>query len=254
MPKEDESWMIYDTYRPGGKYAYELEVNYSQRERLNLERNVGPYNRLTFSPMTTLRSNRQPTPYFGEHFTYYAEVSTAMVSEEPTSTSSLAAESERKKLYFDITLLEKDIWLLGRLKARADYDSTDYPTVNRYWQKATQNIELRNTFFDIFDYKLGHIHYYKQDGNGSPFAFENYEFSPYDQFTWGIDWDFWWSNFGMGVTYDLPTMDPFSVKYDLKMGMHCYNLVFSYRIIFRPEYRSEFGFTFDLTNSRWIEK
>lgn len=256
ISEEDEEWMIYDTYAPGGKYAYEVEVNLSHRERLNLDENVGPYNRISFSPKVTLRSNRQPLPIMGDYCTYYMEVNTAQVSEEPisTSVSTFPTQSERKEFYADITLNKLDLGVFGNFSVSLDNDTLDYPTAKRYWQKASQKMGLSQSYFKSVYIDLTHVHYIYQDGNGSPFEYETYEYSPFDQFLTKISFKLWWSSISMGTRYNLPSWDLYSVNYGLDLGMHCYDLLFNYRIVFIPEKRTEFGFTLDLSNSRWTEK
>ena len=65
IPEDEEEWLIYDTYAQSGKYSYELEINQSFRERINLDENKGPFNRVSFLPKVTLKSNRKPLPYVG---------------------------------------------------------------------------------------------------------------------------------------------------------------------------------------------
>ncbi|MFC1767194.1 hypothetical protein ACFLZ2_01385 [Candidatus Margulisiibacteriota bacterium] len=252
IPPEEEEWLIYDTYKLGGKYAYEIEYNQSNRERINLDENKGPFNRVSFSPMVTLRSNRQPLPYLGLPFTYYMEANTANVTEEPTSISTTAAQSERQQFYMDITY-DTEVPFLGDFSLLYDVNSIDYITVDRTWQRSTQRMELIKDF-GVLEAKLGHVHYIHQAGTGSPFAYETYDFSPFDQLMTSFKANYWWSSLKVDTVYDLPQNTINRVNYALIFGMHCYDLVFTYDVRYYPEQSSTFMFTFDLTNSRWIDK
>ena len=251
---EEEDRQIYDFYRPGGKYSYELETKYSFRERINLDINTGPFSRVSFTPKVTIRSNRKPLPFLGEPFTYFAEASSANVSEEVSvletpSQEGYTQSSSRTNFYSDITY-NSDLGWLGNFKAVVDASFTDYGELGS-WDNSRQQLYLQQNFFDKLSLEYGNIHYINQRGY-SPYLFEGYYYSPYDQLIGGLTMKAWYSTFKLTTTYNLPSMDLFNVKYEWLFGLHCYNLVFSYNL--RNEFdtfRGEFNFSFELVPSRW---
>jgi hypothetical protein len=99
--------------------------------------------------------------------------------------------------------------------------------------------------------EYGHIHYIMQRGF-SPYLFEGYYYSLFDQFVGSIALKAWYSTFKFSAAYNLPSMDLYNVKYEWLFGLHCYNLIFSYNL--RNELdvlRGEFNFSFELVPSRW---
>lgn len=256
ISKEDEQWLIYDFYKPGGKYAYELEVKYSFRERPNLNNNIGPFSRVSYNPLVTLRSNRAPLPLLGRPFTYYWEAShTDLVSEEVSEFETTSAEgytvsSPRTNYYADITY-ENDFGWVGKLKAMVDGSFSDYGPETGSWDRSRQVILLQQSFFDKLTLEYGHVHYILQRGY-TPYLFEGYYYAPYDQFVGSLKIKAWFSYFQVQTSYNLPSWALWSVKYQWLIGMHCYNLLFEYDL--RNEidkYEGTFNFSFELVPSRW---
>lgn len=246
--------MIYDFYKPGGKYSYELEIDYSYRERPNHDVNEGPFTRVSYTPKVTLRSNRKPLPFLGAPFTYYMEASTANVSEEvpvaeTPSPEGYTTSSPMNRVYADI-LYAADLGWLGKCNLGVDAAASDYGALG-YWKRAEQLAGLQEEYFDHLILTYDYAHYISQDGY-SPYLFEGYWYSPYDTFTGGIKVKAWWSYFSMKASYEVPSQDLFNVKYELMFGMHCYNLLFDYVIKKNVDtYQSEFDFSFELVPSRW---
>lgn len=254
MSDKDDEQQIYDFYRPGGKYSYELELKYSDRERINLDRNEAPFSRVSFTPKVTLRSNRKPVPFLGKQFTYFAEASYANVSEEVSEFETPSPEgythsSPRTNYFADITYLG-NLGLLGDLKAVIDGSFSDYGKIGS-WDTSRQQIYLRQNYFDKLTLEYGHIHYIMQRGF-SPYIFEGYYYSPYDQFVGGLSLKAWFSTFKFNASYNIPSMDLYNAKYEWIFGMHCYNLIFAYNLRNDiDKYRGEFNFSFELVPSRW---
>ena len=254
MSAEDENMFLYDFYRPGGKYSYEIEAKYSLRERINLDDNIGPFSRVSFTPKMTLRSNRKPLPYVGKPFTYFAEASYANVSEEVSvletpSPEGYTQSSSRTNYFADITYTN-DLGWLGNFRAVVDASFSDYGKLGS-WDNSRQQLYLQQNIFDKLSLEYGHIHYIMQRGF-SPYVFEGYYYSPYDQLIGSIALKAWYSTFILSTTYNLPSMDIYNIKYEWLFGLHCYNLVFSYNL--RNEldaFRGEFNFSFELVPSRW---
>jgi len=255
VSEEDEKSLIYDYYRPGGKYSYELELKYSHRERINLDRNEAPFSRVSFTPMTTLRSNRKPIPLLSDAFTYFWEASTATVSEEVLEVETVLPEGyitsgPRTNYFADITYAT-DLGWPGKFNAIIDTSASEYGDPSKHWNRSRQQLYLQQDYFDKLTLQYGHIHYINQDGF-SPYLFEGYWYSPFDQFTGSIKIKAWYSSFVIKANYDLPDWDLYSVRYEWILGMHCYNLIFEY--ILKNDidaYRSEFNFSFELTPSKW---
>jgi hypothetical protein len=250
----DEEQQVYDFYRPGGKYSYELEAKYSVRERINLDQNDGPFSRVSFTPKITLRSNRKPIPYLGEHFTYFAEASYANVSEEvsqfETSSPEAYTQSSPRRNYFADVTYDGKLGMIGDLKAVIDLSLSDYGKLGS-WDTSRQQLYLQQHFFDRLTLEYGHIHYIMQRGF-SPYVFEGYYYSPYDQFVGGMGIKAWYSTFKFTTSYNLPSWDLYNVKYEWLFGMHCYNLVFAYNLRNSGDvFRSEFNFSIELVPSRW---
>lgn len=247
ISKADEEWLIYDYYTPGGKYSYELELKYSYRERPNLDKNIGPFSRVSMTPKVTLRSNRKPLPFLGEPFTYFMEASYANVSEEvsepESSMEAYVVSSPRTNYYADI-MYSNDLGWLGKFKASLDMSNSDYEKLGS-WDRSRQKIFLQQDFFDKLTLEYGHIHYMMQRGR-TPYLFEGFYYSPYDQFVGSIKIRAWFSSFQVLASYNLPNWDPYDINYQWLMGMHCYNLVFEYSVM-----RKEFNFSFELVPSRW---
>jgi len=251
---EEDDRLIYDFYRPGGKYSYELEAKYSLRERINLDNNIGPFSRVSFNPKVTLRSNRKPLPFVGEPFTYFAETSYANVSEEviefeTTSPEGYVQSSPRSNYFADITYTN-DLGWLGKFRAVVDASFSDYDKLGS-WDNSRQQFYLQQDLFDKLTLEYGHIHYIMQRGV-SPYVFEGYYYSQFDQFLASMSIKAWYSIFKLSTSYNLPSMDLYYVKYEWLFGLHCYNLVFSYNL--RNEldaFRGEFNFSFELVPSRW---
>jgi hypothetical protein len=254
LSREDEEQQLYDFYRPGGKYSYELEAKYSFRERINLDNNIGPFSRVSFTPKITLRSNRKPLPYLGEPFTYFAEASYANVSEEvsefeTSSQEGFAQSSPRRNYFADITYTG-NLGFLGDLQAVVDLSLSDYGKMGS-WDTSRQHLILQQRFFDKLTFEYGHIHYIMQRGY-SPYVFEGYYYSPYDQFVGGLGIKAWYSTFKFTTLYNLPSWDLYNVKYEWLFGMHCYDLVFVYNLRNAGDvFRSEFNFSIELVPSRW---
>jgi hypothetical protein len=248
IKKEDEEVLIYDYYKPGGKYSYELEFNYSYRERVNLDENTGPFSRVTTLPKSTLRSNRKPLPMLGDPFTYYFEASTALVSEEVTEHASptgipYAISSQMTNFTSDISY-KNDMPFLGLFNYKLEYASSDYADLGK-WNRSRQIMSLTQDFFDRFTLNYGHVHYVTQSGF-SPFLFENYYVSLNDTFVGSLKVKAWFSSLQIRTAYSLPSWEPFDIRYELLLGEHCYNLIFSYSVM-----KKEFNFSFELTPSRW---
>jgi hypothetical protein len=267
LSKFDEDSLIYEYYKPGGKYAYELELQYSSRERPHLDVNEGPFTRVSSTPKVTLRSNRQPLPLLGKPFTYYMEASTATVSEEvPEAESPLPTgyiTSGTMTNYYADILYSANLGWLGKFNAGVDAASSHYTDLksnigstetlgtSESWDRAEQKIALEQKYFDHLTLTYAHSHYINQQGF-SPYLFEGYWYSPFDTFTGSVKWNAWWSYLSMKTSYELPSWDLFKVDYEMLLGMHCYNLVFSY--ILKKDIdklRSEFNFSFQLVPSRW---
>lgn len=255
ISKYDEDSLIYEYYKPGGKYSYELDLTYSNRERPNHDLNEGPFTRVSFTPKTTLISNRKPLPFLGDPFSYYAEASTANVSEEvpePESPlpNSYITSSPMTNYYADILYASNWGWL-GKFNAGVDSAASDYGDLGS-WDRAEQKFALQEEYFDHLSLTYAHSHYINQEG-ASPYLFEGYWYSPYDTFTGSIKYKAWWSYLSMKASYNLPSWDLFKVSYELLLGMHCYNLIFQYDIKRDADVlRSEFNFSFELVPSRWI--
>jgi len=249
VSKDDEQWLIYDFYKAGGKYSYELEAKYSFRERPNLDRNIGPFTRVSMTPQITLRSNRKPIPYLGEPFTYFAEASHANVSEEVLEYETPSPEgyttSSPRTHYFADVSYTNDIGWLGNLNIMFDAAFSDYGKDYGSWDRARQIVSLKQDLFDRMTLQYGHVHYMMQRGF-TPYMFEGYYYSPYDQFMAGLRMKAWFSSFQIKTSYNLPDWDPYDVDYEWNIGLHCYNLIFEYRAM-----RKEFNFSFELTPSRW---
>lgn len=254
VSKKEEKSLIYDMYKPGGKYSYELELKYSKRERINLDENIDPFSRVSFTGSATLRSNRKPLPILGKPFTYFMEASQGEVSEEvykveSSSDESYTISSPRTNYFADITY-DNDIYWLGKFKAVYDISLTDYGKVGS-WDTSRQMLSLQQDIFDQLTIEYGHVHYLMERGF-SPYLFENYYYSPYDQFVGSIKVKAWFSEFKIKTTYNLPSWDLYSVKNQWLLGMHCYNLIFEYDLRNDGEkFNSTFSFSFELTPSKW---
>lgn len=257
VSKSDEQWLIYDFYKPGGKYSYELEVNYSYRERPHLNDNEAPFSRVSMTPNITLRSNRKPLPLLGDPFTYYFEASYApTVSEEvsefeTTSTEGYVTSSPRRNYYADITYKNNFGWL-GDFNLMFDGSFSDYDKLGS-WDRARQTASLTQNYFDRLTFEYGHVHYMLQRGS-TPYMFEGYYYSPYDQFIYGLKMKAWFSEFQIKTTYNVPSLDLYDVKYSWLIGMHCYNLLFYYDLkndFINNKYNATFNFSFELVPSRW---
>lgn len=245
---DDEKLLVYDFYKPGGRYSYELELKYSYRERPNLDNNVGPFSRVSFTPKVTLRSNRKPIPFLGEPFTYFWEVSRATVSEEvltqeTTLESGYTTTSSMTNYYADITY-KNDFGWFGDFNLMFDINNSDYEKLGS-WDRARQILSLQQKYFDRLTLAYGYVHYIEQRGQ-TPYLFEGYYYSPYDLFTGSIKIDAWFSYLQMNASYNLPSWDPFDITYEWLWGQHCYNLKFQYSVM-----RKEFDFSFELVPSRW---
>jgi hypothetical protein len=268
VTKDDEQYLLYDFYKPGGKYSYEIETRYSQRERPNGYNNIGPFTRVTLTPKITLRSNRKPVPMLGEAFTYYFEASTAQVSEEvsePESpiTTGYALSSQVDNYYADI-LYGADWGWFGNFNAGVDVASSRYDGLKgqsegitieaknfQHWDRAEQKVSLQQTYFDHLALTYAHNHYINQDG-ASPYKYEGYWYSQYDTFSGTVKYKAWWSYLSMTANYNLPSWDLNNVKYELMFGMHCYNLIFQYVLKNDIDaYRGQFNFSFELAPSKW---
>lgn len=255
LSKFDEDSLIYEYYKPGGKYSYELELLYSGRERPNLDENDGPFTRVSYTPKVTLRSNRKPMPLLGKPFTYYIEASTATVSEEVPEAESASPEgyttSGPMTNYYADILYAADWGWLGKFNAGLDSASSNYGDLGS-WDRAEQKLALKQEYFDHLTLTYGQSHYISQKGF-SPYLFEGYWYSPFDTFTGGIKVKAWWSYLSMKASYELPSYDLFKVDYELMLGMHCYNLIFKYTLKKDIDtLRSQFNFSFELVPSRWI--
>ena len=260
ITKSDEDYLVYDFYRPGGKYSYELEMNYSYRERLNLDQNIGPFNRISFTPKTTFRSNRKPLPAVGEPFTYFWEASYANVSEEATyidaSDEAVNTDSPRTNYLADISYNSNWGWF-GNFQGIVDISLTDYGELGS-WDVSRQKLSLRQDFFDRLSFEYGHIHNIMQRGY-SPYAFESYYSSPNDMFVGGITVKAWFSSFTIRGKYIQPSWDPYEISYNWTIGLHCYDLIFDYVIKrtiedtspYEYTYIATFNFSFELEPSRW---
>ena len=268
ISKKDEKWLIYDYYKPGGKYSYELELRQSYRERPNLDQNAGPFTRVSYSPKVTVRSNRKPLPLLGEPFTYFIEASSALVSEEVPERESpidsgYTLSSQVDNIYADIIYGANWGWL-GKFNFIVDSSSSRYGSLTgkfngvtiesddfSHWDRAEQKVSLQQEYFKTLVFTYGHNHYIYQDG-ASPYKYEGYWYSKYDTFSGGITYKFWSSYLATKANYDLPSWDLNNIRYQLMCGMHCYNLVFEYVLKNDIDtYRSEFNFSFELVPSRW---
>jgi hypothetical protein len=255
LSEREEKKQVYDLYHPGGKYSYELETKYSVSERINLDVNTAPFSRVSFTPKITLRSNRKPVPLLGDSFTYFAEASYANVSEEvsefeTTSQEGFTQSSSRTNYYTDITYTG-DLGVLGDLKAVIDLSLSDYGRKLGSWDTSRQQIYLRQNYLDKFLFEYGHVHYILQRGY-SPYVFEGYYYSPYDQFVGGVAFNAWFSTIKFSTSYSLPAWDLDNIKYELLLGMHCYNLLFSYEMRNRGDtFSGVFNFSIELVPSRW---
>jgi hypothetical protein len=255
LSKEEEQWLLYDFYKPGGKYAYELELKYSVRERPNLDKNSGPFSRVSMTPKVTFRSNRQPLPLLGEPFTYFWEASHATtVSEEvsvyeTTSTEGYITSSPLTNYFTDINY-KNDVPWLGSLKATVNASFSDYDKLGS-WDRSMQIISLSQNLFDRLTLEEGHYHYIMQRGK-TPYLFEGYYYSIYDQFVGKIALKAWYSTFQIRTSYDLPSWDPTNINYQWLFGLHCYNLIFEHDLRYEVDrFYSTFNFSFELEPSRW---
>ncbi len=259
LSKFDEDSLIYEYYKPGGRYSYELELNYSYRERPNLDVNEGPFTRVSHTPKVTFRSNRKPLPLLGSPFTYFFEASTSTVSEEVPEAESPSPEgyviSGPMTNYYADILYASDWGWLGKFNAGLDAASSNYGdklVSGESWDRSQQKLALEQRYFDRLSLTYAHSHYISQKG-ASPYLFEGYWYSPFDTFTGSVKIDAWWSYLQMRASYELPSNDLFRVDYELMLGMHCYNLIFDYTLKRDVDtLRSQFLFSFELVPSRWI--
>ena len=246
--EDDEKLLYYDYYKPGGRYSYEIELKDSYRERPNLDENIGPFSRVSLTPKVTLRSNRKPLPVLGEPFTYFWEVSHANVSEEvltqeTTLENGYTTSSPMTNYHADISY-KNDFGWIGKFNMMFDMNNSDYDKLGS-WDRARQILSLQQDYFDHLTLSYGHVHYMMQRGQ-TPYVFEGYYYSPYDQFVGSIKINAWFSYIRMNASYNLPSWDPFDIYYEWLWGQHCYNLIFSYSVM-----RKEFNFSFELVPSRW---
>ncbi len=242
LSKEEDQKYIYEKYFIGNKYLGELELNESYRERINIYKNEGPFNRVSFLPKVTMRANRNN--FINDNFTYFSEVSWASVSEEGTGV-----HGSRNDVKADVTF-DYDI-VLGHFKAKSEGEVTGYGHEG-HWNRATQDISLSQKFWDRLELGVGNTHVYLNEGS-TPYEFEGYWFSPHDTLKTHAQWDFWWSSFSFDGKHDIPSGDWRSLTYGLTLGMHCYDIVMGYELHRDAQGKAwtQFTMTATLQPSRW---
>jgi hypothetical protein len=254
-PEEDKKY-VYDKYFIGNKYLTELEVNYSLRERINIYKNEGPFNRVSFLPKVSLRANRNN--FLNEDFTYFAETNFALISEEalPSNDGVGGAKGKRVQMKGDVTY-GHGFWILGNFSAKCDIDLKTYldersSKLVDSWRTATQNLSLSQDWYGILETSFGHRHIFMNAGH-TPYEFEGYWFSPYDTLMTSAKLNILSSFITFDGQYDLPSKDWRSLKYGLSLGMHCYNIVAAYELNkdLEGNEASNFIMTVELAPSRW---
>jgi len=242
LNKEEDHKYIYDKYFIGNKYLGEIEINESLRERINLYKNEGPFKRVSFFPKATVRANRNN--FINDDLTYYSEASWASVSEEGTG-----AHGTRNDVKADITF-DYDIFL-GHFSAKSEGEVTGYGK-DGHWNRATQDVDLSQKFWDRLELGVGNTHIYLNEGS-TPYEFEGYWFSPHDTLKTHAQLDFWWSNLSFDGRHDIPSGDWRSLSYGLTLGMHCYDIVMGYELHRDATGKAwtQFTLTATLQPSRW---
>lgn len=194
---------------------YELEMNISARERIN-------YERIYLLPEITFRSNKDKL--FHPSLMYSFEISTAAVSEESTGANT-------GKSAFKSTLSHAlDLGFLGKLHSGIDLYYRWYGLQPLKWLQILEKFDLKKQWNPIIQTGIGYSHFIMNDGN-SPFVFEMYRFSPLDEVRGNIFFTFGETGFGINTFYDYPSWEPKDIDYVLSIGVHCYDIIITYRAL-----------------------
>jgi len=251
LSKEEKEKYVYDKYFPGNKYMYELEVNASYKERINIYKNEGPFNRVSFLPMVSLRANRNH--FINKHLTYFGELNWASVSEESSNT-----EGQRQVIKADVAF-DYDVPVLGHFQAMSEVDLRTYSGMENTWavtyeswNTATQKLSFKRDFGEVLEIGLGHRHIYMNEGE-TPYDFEGYWFAPFDTLSTFAQLNLWYSSLIYDAQYDLPSQNWRSIRYGLRWGLHCYDVIADYMLLrdYEGNEWTEFTITIELTPSRW---
>ncbi|MBU0686666.1 MAG: hypothetical protein KKB81_02250 [Candidatus Margulisbacteria bacterium] len=206
----------------GHPFDFMAEVTY--REKIN-------YEKVSYYPKLELSS--QKLYWSDDRVSWDFSVAGGAVTEE-SSGVGVAFANFALGAYYDIPLDG-----IGTLVPSVNFNHHLYGNGNS-WVRATQGLEYKKAFGDVFGFSLGYQHYLYNIGV-SPFNFENYMFIPSDEINTRWMLQFWDHEIAVHTDNYLPNFDPKDIDYILSLGLHCYDIILTYRVM-----RHEFNFGFGL--------
>lgn len=160
--------------------------------------------------------------------------SAGFVSEE---SSGVGASRVNANLNCSIPLFDSKI---GEITPYIKGDETFYG-IGTKWSKLSGGIQANKSWFDnVLTTNLGFNHYFICRGT-SPYNYELYRFYANDQINAGFMHNLGHTSYGMNVIYNVPSFSPQDIDYLAKIGVHCFNVLFNYRVM-----RNEFNFSFGI--------
>ncbi len=200
----------------GKNQTLSLDLGYREREN---------YERVSRLPSVSLDTYTNPS----------LSISLANLAEESTGAKYLEGRVEGDVNY-PVGLGE-----LGTLGLGAGFDYRNYND-RLFWNLATDSLTLSKDLGAIRT-TANYLHFFYNYGQ-SPFLFEQYHFEPKDQV--GLAFSTGPANnlSSVSLQYYLPDMTPKDIDYVFTAKLHCYAIIFGYRVL-----RQEVNFGFSLVNN-----
>jgi len=221
---DKHQYFLYQILEMPPRKKYKLEGEVSYRERIN-------YERVSFLPGVSLSYNDLPLSFI--NIRPNLEVSVGGVSEESTGVNVFRANVLGNLDYYQP--FSDD--LIGSLGGQLDY--TGYDSSGK-WMKLLGKADIRKIFSKDLSAGAGYSHFFINDG-GSPFRFENYRWSPYDEIRSDIKWQKDLFSLGVAIYYNSPIFTVKDLDYNATVRLHCFDLTMLYRAA-----RNEFSLSVNL--------
>lgn len=205
-----------------GLLQHRVSTKVSLNEKIN-------YENVSMVPNVTL----QLSDMILEPFVFKGEVSSGFVTEE-----SSGAGGSRTNAVLNVSV---PIWegYLGTLTPSLAGDLTLYGNGTK-WAKGTGALELAKEWNEHLSTSIGYDHFFVHRGM-SPYNYEKYRFFDSNRVSAGFLLGNKVGRAGIRAVYSVPDSSPQDIDYLLKIGVHCFSIITTYRAM-----RNEFSFSFAL--------
>lgn len=200
----------FDLFKIASFKQYDLTAKLSLNERIN-------YEKISMLPMVTLNLNK--TVYKGIEFNGSAGL--GYVSEESTGAHLFNTDGI---LNISYPINSENF---GIITPRLNNDARLYSD-GTHWLRVVGAIDISKQWNNTVATNIGYSHFFMNRGT-SPYKYELYRFVPFDQLTFGFMTGVGITKYGINAIYNLPNFNPQDIDYIAKVGIHCFDVIFTYR-------------------------